>query len=328
MRAAVLAACLCVAGCGYVGDPLPPELRIPVKIEDLTGVQRGDQIVVAFTPSLLSTDKTVLKQLRAVELRAGVIPEGEFNLDRWLASSREIPNVPTAPERQELIFSARDFVDRDVLIAVRAIGPSGRPGDWSNFLTLRAVTPPARPEGLTAESAPGGMLLRWIRGDAAEGASWRVFRLDSSEGASVLAARVNEPMWLDPQAAEGRPVAYAVQLVVPAASAEAESPLSDPVRATYEDRFPPSVPSGLTAIAGIATVELTWEPSPEPDTTGYFILRGDGDGPLEVLAGPHPEFTYRDSAIESGKTYRYAVAAVDQRGNRSVPSEPVTISAP
>ena len=35
------AAAALLAGCGYIGDPLPPLLNIPARVTDLTAVQRG-----------------------------------------------------------------------------------------------------------------------------------------------------------------------------------------------------------------------------------------------------------------------------------------------
>src|SRR5258706_11859867 len=49
----VLLLCLVMAGCGAVGEPLPPLLDIPVPATALSAVQRGDQILVAWpAPSL------------------------------------------------------------------------------------------------------------------------------------------------------------------------------------------------------------------------------------------------------------------------------------
>jgi hypothetical protein len=328
MRLQVLSVALLLAGCGYTGDPLPPALNIPEKITDLTGIQRGARVFVAFTPSLMSTDRMLLKELRSVELRIGPIPEGDFSLEAWLPSSRLIENVPAKGERTEVDFAVTELVGRATLVAVRAVGPSGRPGEWSNLLPLRIVEPPARPNGFRAESHPRGAVLRWDAAKAPEGAAWRVYRLAPEEKSAQMVAQVTSPEWVDPAAEEGKEYAYSLQLVVPSGTGEAESELSEVVRHTPIDRFPPAVPQALEAIPGVSTIELTWERSPESDTAGYVIFRAQGDAELQRLSGPVSDPSYSDNQVESRKTYRYAVAAIDRKGNLSRQSEPITISAP
>ena len=52
---------LWLAGCGYTGEPLPPALNLPTRVTDLAIVERGDQLVIQFTPSRISTEGAVLK---------------------------------------------------------------------------------------------------------------------------------------------------------------------------------------------------------------------------------------------------------------------------
>ena len=56
MRRVPLILALLVTGCGYVGDPLPPALNIPVPVADLNAVQRGDQIIIQFTVPQMTTE--------------------------------------------------------------------------------------------------------------------------------------------------------------------------------------------------------------------------------------------------------------------------------
>jgi fibronectin type 3 domain-containing protein len=135
--------------------------------------------------------------------------------------------------------------------------------------------------------------------------------------------------YLDASAAYGRSYRYLVQAIQPAGSVDAESDLSTPVDITPIDRFPPAVPSGLTAVAGNESIELAWEPNQEPDLAGYRVYRAAGDGPLlplgDLIAAP----SYSDRKVESGKRYRYAVSSVDRLGNESRQTDPpAEITAP
>ena len=98
------------------------------------------------------------------------------------------------------------------------------------------------------------------------------------------------------------------------------------------DIFPPAPPTGLVAVAGGGAISLTWDANAEADVTGYLVLRGRApDGALEALT-PEPVTVtnYRDTAVEAGAGYVYAVRALDGADppNLSPASEQVTEQAP
>jgi fibronectin type 3 domain-containing protein len=108
---------------------------------------------------------------------------------------------------------------------------------------------------------------------------------------------------------------------------EAESEIGEPVALTPVDTFPPAVPANLRAAAAPASIELAWDRDTEADLAGYRVYRAEGSGEFARVAEVSQIPTYSDSSIEHGKTYRYAVSAVDQAGNESRRSEPVEVSA-
>ena len=98
------------------------------------------------------------------------------------------------------------------------------------------------------------------------------------------------------------------------------------------DMFPPAAPAGLIAIAGAGAISLTWTTNAEADVAGYMVLRGRGpDGEPEALT-PEPiaVTNYRDTTVETGVSYVYAVQALDgaEPPNVSPASEPVTEQVP
>ena len=95
-----------------------------------------------------------------------------------------------------------------------------------------------------------------------------------------------------------------------------------------EDRFPPAVPTGLAAVASAGSIELVWEANNEPDFAGYRVYRAEGSGAFERLTDKQESPSYSDHKIEPGKTYRYAVSAVDKTGNESKMSPAIEITAP
>src|SRR5579871_6127627 len=70
------------SGCGYMGNPMPPALNRPVRVEDLSAVEHGANIVIQFTvPTTTTEGNPIRKNQRDIELRLGPAPPGEFNMD-------------------------------------------------------------------------------------------------------------------------------------------------------------------------------------------------------------------------------------------------------
>ncbi|HYD84453.1 MAG TPA: alginate lyase family protein, partial [Opitutus sp.] len=79
----------------------------------------------------------------------------------------------------------------------------------------------------------------------------------------------------------------------------------------------PPVPAGVTALAGVGRVTLTWQPSPNDTAQGYRIQRSTtSGGPYTTIANwtdnTFPERT--DTAVSNGTTYYYVVAANNVAG--------------
>src|SRR5512141_969764 len=88
---------LLLAGCGYVGDPQPPALKMPVAVGDLKAWQHGAKMAVEFTLPDRTTEGLPLAGIGEVELRAGVPPAGEFNTVAWASAARRIEVRATTP---------------------------------------------------------------------------------------------------------------------------------------------------------------------------------------------------------------------------------------
>ena len=83
---------LLCAGCGYVGDPLPPLANVPGHIIDLAAIQRGARIIVHFSPPVETTEGRAITRPLRLDLRIGtrVTP---FSAAAWAAAARQIPPV-------------------------------------------------------------------------------------------------------------------------------------------------------------------------------------------------------------------------------------------
>jgi hypothetical protein len=117
---------------------------------------------------------------------------------------------------------------------------------------------------------------------------------------------------------------------------ELAGPLTAPVEIETKNTFPPAVPTGLAAVgtagengAGPA-IDLSWQPNTEPDLAGYVVYRRGDDGewqrisPSQPVVGPG----FHDPNVTAGRTYKYAVSAVDQEGHESARSTEAEETAP
>ncbi len=330
MRSALFAICVVLAfteGCGYVGPVSPPSPEIPVPVANLTAVERGNQIEVSFTTPGLTTDLLQVKKFSAIELRAGpaVTP---FNVSKWEASSKqyEFPSLPTIdaddpqPVPLKLNIPVSDWQGQRITVAVRTAVKSGnRFSLWSAPVNLDVIEPLQAPK-VSAEATRDGYKLTWA--EERPEVQYEVLRSGPGQAAASSVGTADKPSFVDSTSQWDVPYTYFVL----AKKDGAESPRSQGVSVNYPDKFAPSVPQGVTALAGPDSVELTWSRSPEADLKGYRIYRAVGNGPLEPLGELINLPTFSDRKVEHGKTYRYAISAVDLKNNESEKSSAVEVS--
>jgi hypothetical protein len=300
-------------GCGYIGDVKPPTLDIPVRVVDLRAAEFGDKIAVEFTLAPLTTEGLTLKTVRAVELRVTGGAEQTY------------PIPPKDPGPFAFDAPASDFVGKNVILAVRAIGPKGKASDWSNLVTMDVQPPLATPASVAAANSPKGVRLTWSGSkEAGSPQHYRIFRA-SPGGTPGVVGESDAPEYEDASIAVGNTYGYRVQAVN---GDQHQSAVSAEVSITPEDVFPPAVPAEFSAVPGVAAIELVWQRNTEEDFAGYNVYRAADGGAFEKIAGQIDAPAYSDRAVEAGKSYRYAVSAVDRAGNESARTPIVEAVAP
>jgi hypothetical protein len=316
------AAALLLAGCGYVGDPLPPLANIPSRVVDLAAMQRGGRIIVQFSVPASTTEGHPIPPPLHLDLRAGTADQFEEN--QWAAGARQIPPGAMASGIARYEIPAGDWTGKEVILGVRAVAGNGKHSGWSNFVAVPVVTPPEKPGGIATATTLEGVRLTW----QARGTDFRVFR-KPDDGGYAPVANVQTPEWTDTATEFGQRYTYVVQSIVKLDNRkEAESELSDEASIIPHDIFPPAAPKGVQASSAPNSIELNWERNGEGDLNGYRVYRGEGNGALEKIADVSVVPSYSDRRVEHGKTYRYAIAAVDQAGNESPRSAPVEVDLP
>ena len=285
-----------------------------------------------FTIPLRTTESTPIKEPVTLDLRIG--PGGEpFHADQWAAHARKAAPLPQTNPGDGLAhyaISAAEWAGKDTIVAVRVIGANGKDAGWSSFVVVPVVPPPDQPADVTVTASAEGVRLTW----KARGGNFQILRKAQGENFTPVAT-VQQPQWIDANAESGKQYTYQVLTIVKLGNnKEAESDLSDEASITPVDTFPPATPSGLRPSPAVTSIELAWDRNNEPDLAGYRIYRavltagGANAATLEKLIDIGQIPSYSDHNVEHGKTYRYALSAIDRAGNESPKTLPVEVVFP
>lgn len=312
---AAAGACL-LAGCGYIGDPQPPALRRPMLVTDLAAVQRGSNLIIKFTIPRTTTEDLPLRGNEDVELRVG--PEADNQADWVKTSERE--RFRAAGDEALVEVPAAKWYNKTVDIAVNVHGPTGHSLGWSRFVTIPVVPALPKPESLVASNAPDAVHLEWHAGAP----EFRIFRKlpDQTDWGPQIGTSM-QPSYTDSTIEYGKSYDYMVQSIEKNGATYTESELSEPISFKPIDKFPPAVPTGLSAVPGSRSIELVWERNTEKDFAGYRVYR-DGKMIAQGLTGP----VFSDRDVKPGTKYRYEVSALDNAGNESAKSAPAEAVIP
>lgn len=215
-------------------------------------------------------------------------------------------------------------------IAVGVSSVRGRYGPLSPVVSVPVSTLPAPPSALTMTNDETTLTLKW---QGAESQLYRVFVVDTPadlSSAKLLTPAPIPAMEFSAPVAFGKPLCFTVRAVQVAGGASADSATSPVACFTPKDTFPPPRPEGLQALqdAGGAAVTLIWTAVAASDLAGYMVYRGENTAEnLRPLTRDTVQTTtFRDTAVQPGVTYVYAVVALDTSNNPSERSQPQTVT--
>ncbi|MBI4458898.1 MAG: hypothetical protein HY648_02420 [Acidobacteria bacterium] len=327
-------------GCGVPGEPLPPLLEIPQPVRDLSAVQVGADIHLKWSVPQLTTEGTRVRRLDRLEVYA-VFAEPDRSPPDFAERAERVETIPApqlSPQPEPISYPlplSREQVGRTAWFAVKAVNDRGRDAGFSNTVAVEITDLPEPPTGLQATLTENAIRLRWTGGErsifggsAPPGGGYQILRGEgeSSRAMEVLAT-TPATEYEDTTFQFGQTYEYSIRAIQEKGDSVAATPLSGPVQVVAADRFPPTPPQNLRAIAVSGAVEMSWSPNTESDLAGYNVYRSQG-GPFQRL---NPELLsvplFRDTRVERGRPYRYQVRAADRDGNESDSSEEVSLTA-
>ena len=224
--------------------------------------------------------------------------------------------------------------------AVETLNTRGRSAGLSNQVQVPLAPTLPPPTDLNARVTAYGVVLTFtsiLREPSAPDLTYacRVYRKEQGTATPVLVGELQpstspQTQLLDRSLEWQKTYLYWVAVVTQVqrngrTEGEVEGDSSAPVTVSANDIFPPAVPAGLQAVFSSVgqqpSVDLTWAPDTDSDLAGYNVYRREENGPWTrinsaLLATP----AYRDGNVAAGRTYFYAITAVDVHGNESVRS--------
>jgi len=188
------------------------------------------------------------------------------------------------------------------------------------------ATAPSVPTSLVASAGDSRVDLSWQMPADDGGSSitgYNVYRATTpgGEGGGPYQTGLNQTQFTDSAATNGVTYYYTVTAV----NAVGESQASSEASATPRPApTPPSAPTNVSAVAGNASVQLSWTP-PASDggaaVTGYDVYRGTTSGGEAKIATLVTALQFVDTGRTNGTTYYYEVSAVNAAGEGPLSGE-------
>lgn len=346
----LVACALTFAACGKRRPPQPPVESVPQRTELLSGIQRGNQVILNWpAPRRNASDESVqsIRRIDVYRLAEAVddplpLTEEEFSARANLIGS--VTSEQIAGARDTIAYTDELSLSEPVRLryAVRYVNSAGQRASFSNFLLIEPAASVSQPPAVAQnpEIRENAVIVRWEAPGAnvdntrpANLLGYNVYRSSRSQNEPAqtpLNSRpVNALSFADQTFTFGEEYVYVVRAVSLGTGGEpVESLNSNPVEAKPVDKFPPAAPTNLTAAAASTPLRVSvfFAANQERDLAGYNLFRStDPNLPKDQWAKLNRNLlertTYQDEAVKSGQRYFYYVTAVDKAGNVSNPSE-------
>lgn len=343
--------------CGKRRPPLPPIERVPQRTQELSGVQRGNEVTLIWpAPSRNAPDGSVqsirrVDVYRVAEKINAPLPmtEDEFEARATLIGSVSYEEIKkggaTLAYTDKLELAGEPARLR---YAIRYVNSAGQRAAFSNFFLMAPASRIAAP--------PTIALTNKEYSETANTVTWEppTRNIDGSTPVNLLGYNVyritpsqtpTEPKLLNPEPITatqfqdktfkfGEKYTYFVRAVSLGTEGKpVESLNSNRIELSQADVYKPAPPNLTTPNAAPGRIALFWTANSEPDVVGYYLHRStDPNLPKEKWPKLTPQIynktTFTDENVETGKTYYYYVVAVDNAGNISDPSEVVSETVP
>jgi len=353
---ALLALTTLLAGCGKRKPPQPPVERVPQRTELLSGIQRGNRVILNWPAPRRNAPDGSVQSIRRIDVYRLAEPTGApetLTEEEFGARATLIGSVPfEAIQSGDGTVTYTDELELTELVrlryALRYVNASGQRAAFSNFLLVEPAATVSLPPTLVPEPAltESAVTLRWEAPRAnIDGSTppnllgYNVYRATRSQDVSAQVPLngerpLTETQFADQSFAFGEEYVYVVRAVSLGTGGQSvESLNSNSAQITPVDKFAPAAPSGVTVGPAGGRLSIFWAANVERDVAGYHLYRStDADLPLDGWTKLNRTLldrtTYQDDSVQSGVKYFYYLTAVDSAGNVSQPSDVASETVP
>ncbi len=184
------------------------------------------------------------------------------------------------------------------------------------------VTPPAPPQNIVGTSGNGFADIVWLANTEQDLNGYNVYRGTTASGPwtkdnSTLIAKTSTYYRVSSLSNGTTYYFYVTALDNADTPNQSESSAIISIKPEAIDITPPSQITGLTAGAGIQTVNLSWSASKQTDVCGYNVYQKTSSTGYTKISSLITAVTYRAEGLTSGETYFYYITAQDTAGNQS-----------
>ena len=343
--------------CGKRKPPLPPVERVPQRTELLSGVQRGNQVILSWPAPRRNAPDNSVQSIRRIDVyRVAEKPTAPLPLteDEFAARATLIGSVTYDEIKKGLenltYGDTLELAGQPVRLryAIRYVNAAGERAAFSNFLLIEPAAKIAEPPTIIRTGSELSESLITINWEAPktniDGSTpvnllgYNIYRVAGSQRevsqTPINQAPVTGTQYQDKNFKFGERYTYIVRTVsLGTEGGQVESLNSNSIELTPVDIYPPGKPGPVSPAPAPGRVSLFWPANPEADVAGYNIYRSpDPNLPrtswTKLTPTIYTRTTFTDENVEVGKTYYYYIEAVDNAGNVSAPSDIVSETVP
>jgi fibronectin type 3 domain-containing protein len=343
--------------CGKRRPPQPPVERIPQRTESLTGVQRGNQVILSWPAPRRNAGEGSVQSIRRVDVyRVAEKPNAPLPMtEEEFATRSNLIGSVTYEEIKKAVdtLSYTDTLELGGMAArlryaIRYVNAAGERAAFSNFFLMEPAARVAEPPTIIKTDKEYSEIANTITWEApkanTDGSTpvnllgYNVYRTNGPPPASGQRPLNQEPItatsYQDKNFKFGEKYFYVVRSVSLGTEGKpVESVNSNSIQLSPVDTYPPAQPEKLSIGPAPGKLSIFWLANSEPDLAGYYLFRSTDPNLTpkkwtQLTKALYTKTTFSDENVEAGKTYYYYVIAVDNAGNESQPSEVASDTVP
>ncbi len=311
-------------GCGFKGDPLPPDQVVPKRIRDLRYSLNEDGAKLTWTYPLETLSGDTIKKIDSFQLYRAEIPLADYchTCPIPFGEPLDLPGgVTLTKSRKKGVYTSGLLrAGNKYFFKLRSRTSWWGSSNDSNIVSFVYQVPSDAPEGLEAKVAGTSVDLMWQpvttlnNGEkATQQLYYQVLRSQEGKKYSPLARQQKRTTFTDTNLNEGSSYSYKVKSFIKYDEVVVGGGLSDSVNVVLSDTTAPARVKGVNVVAGTKDIRVFWDRVSDQDLAGYRIYRKTGSSSKAMVIGEvgKMQTIFVDKEAPQGAKLYYQVSAFD-----------------